>query len=261
METSFKTTCARLVRVLFWGAFAAAAVGCATETKQLRTPRYTLSHPDFWQVKAVGEQAGAPTILGIGQYGDAHIDDGSGALDKKEANYDTNLAEVEARIYTWPAPAAIANPSEEIAVRLADDEALKLRRHTLVGDRPPECNMYPKKYKILGAPQTPLDLLSRPGWRTIVIGAQGSGQLVGVVARVEYQQDPGRYCRDLNNLQVQLQNVLDGLVLVPTPPGAPAAAAPTTPAPATSPAAPAEGTAPPAKVEAPAGGAPAAAPQ
>ena len=60
-----------------------------------------------------------------------------------------------------------------------------------------------------------MDLIKRPGWRTIVVGLKGQGSLVGVVARVEYEQDIRRYCHNLKNLQVQLQNLLNGFKLLP----------------------------------------------
>ena len=71
-----------------------------------------------------------------------------------------------------------------------------------------------KKYTVLGKQQKPLDLVSRPGWRTILVGGTKRGLLLGVVARVRYEQDIGRYCHNLSNMQVQLQNLLDGLVAV-----------------------------------------------
>ena len=63
-----------------------------------------------------------------------------------------------------------------------------------------------------------------------------TGSLLGVVARVEYEQDVARYCHNLSNMRVQLQNLLDGLVVVPQPTAArravaaPAARAPAAPA-------------------------------
>jgi hypothetical protein len=57
------------------------------------------------------------------------------------------------------------------------------------------------------------------------------------VARVPFEQDIGRYCHNLSNMQVQLQNLLDGVVVgggggSTGPPGAspaPAASPPASP--------------------------------
>jgi hypothetical protein len=73
-------------------------------------------------------------------------------------------------------------------------------------------------YRILGTEREPLNLVSRPGWRTIVVGATGQGSLLGVVARVEYQEERARYCQGLGHMQAQLQTLLDGLRTVTPPP-------------------------------------------
>ena len=123
--------------------------------------------------------------------------------------------------------------------------------------------MLKKKYTIVGNKEEPLDLVSRPGWRTILLGGKKEGVLLGVVARVPYEQDVGRYCHNLSNMQVQLQNLLDGLVLVSGGAKAAATAAPAAPAGPASPAAPAEPASPatpPAPAEPPSPAAPPAPP-
>jgi hypothetical protein len=81
----------------------------------------------------------------------------------------------------------------------------------MLSDNPPECGVYGKKYIIFGAQQTPFDLISRPGWRTILVGGKTGGVLLGAVARVDYEPDPARECHNLANMRVQLQNLLDGV--------------------------------------------------
>jgi hypothetical protein len=206
------------LRALAGALFVAAAMGCSTPTKQLKTPHYVLNHPDYWQIKQVAQKEGDATIVMIGQFGTAVIDDGSGAIEQKEANYEAVQEDIEARLYGWKEGAEtkeIKEPAEAVAQRLAGDKDLQLERHRVIADQPFECDLFKKKYKIFGAQQAVVDLVSRPGWRTIVAGARSDGALVGVVARVEFQQDGMRYCHNLSNLQTQLQNLLDGLVAVP----------------------------------------------
>jgi hypothetical protein len=205
--------------------------------KQVKTSRYTLTMPDFWEVKGEGMKDGAPTTVIIGRYGSAIIDQGSGS--SEALNYEAVQADVQVRIYAWPELQNITDPTAAVGQLLAGDSELKLTRHVRLPDQPPECGLLKKKYDILRTPTEPLDLVSRPGWRTIVIGAIGEGSLLGVVARVEFEQDVPRYCHNLSNLRVQLQNVLDGLVAVPQPaaapspgPSIPAPAGPPSPAPA-----------------------------
>jgi hypothetical protein len=178
--------------------------------------------PDFWQVKSEGLIDGAPTVVIIGKYGSAIIDEGSGALGSKATNYESVQADVEVRVFAWPASPKAEDPSVMVGNLLARDPTLHLTRHVALPDQPLECGLLKKKYTILANQQEPLDLVSRPGWRTIVVGGTAQGNLVGVVARVEYEQDMGRYCHNLSNMQVQLQNLLDGLTGV-TAPGAAAA--------------------------------------
>jgi hypothetical protein len=213
----------------------ALATGCAVGNKQVKTSRYTLTVPDFWEVKGEGMKDGAPTTVIIGRYGSAIIDQGSGS--SEALNYEAVQADVQVRIYAWPELQNISDPTVAVGQLLAGDSELKLTRHVRLPDQPPECGLLKKKYEILRTPTEPLDMVSRPGWRTIVIGAIGEGSLLGVVARVEFEQDVARYCHNLSNLRVQLQNLLDGLVAVPQPaaPSPQPAAAPS-PAPATTPA-------------------------
>ena len=146
-------------------------------------------------------------------------------------NYEAVQADVQVRIYAWPELQNIADPTVAVGQLLAGDSELKLTRHVRLPDQPPECGLLKKKYDILRTPTEPLDLVSRPGWRTIVVGALGEGSMLGVVARVEFEQDVARYCHNLSNLRVQLQNLLDGLVAVPQPGAVPSPAPATTPAP------------------------------
>ena len=85
-----------------WSPCWALAAGCATGNKQVKTPRYTLSMPDFWEVKGEGLTDGAPTTVIIGRYGSAIIDEGSGAIDAAGLNYESVQADVQVRIYAWP---------------------------------------------------------------------------------------------------------------------------------------------------------------
>jgi hypothetical protein len=190
---------------------AVAAAGCGTGTQQLATAHYTLTAPDYWKVKKQAARDGDPTIVVIQQYGSAVIDEGAGAMAAKDQNYDAVTADVEVRLYTWPDPGG-DDPTKLVSQALVRDQDLQLNRHLVIPENPPECNVYPKKYTIFGSQQTPLDLVSRPGWRTIVVGARANGFLLGVVSRVEYEQDMARECHNLSNMRVQLQNLFDGLV-------------------------------------------------
>jgi hypothetical protein len=192
------------------GLLATVAVGCGTGTQQLATSHYTLTHPDYWKVKKQAARDGDPTIVLIQQYGSAVIDEGAGAMAAKDQNYDAVTADVEVRLYTWPDPGG-DDPTKLVSQALVRDQDLQLNRHLVIPDNPPECGVYPKKYMIFGSQQTPLDLVSRPGWRTIVVGARANGFLLGVVSRVEYEQDMARECHNLSNMRVQLQNLFDGL--------------------------------------------------
>jgi hypothetical protein len=210
--------------------FGAASIGCVTAQKQVKTPHFTLAHPDYWEVKNVGTKHGEPTTVIIKNFGSAVIDEGSGAMEQRQQNYEAVQADVETRVYTWPEPPGVQDATAAAAEMLQGESTLELPRHLRVAEQPPECGLLKKKYTILGAKEEPLDLVSRPGWRTILIGGKKQGVLLGVVARVPYEQDVGRFCHNLSNMQVQLQNLLDGLIVVGNggnaqPPAQPAAAA------------------------------------
>jgi hypothetical protein len=211
----------------------ALATGCAVGNKQVKTSRYTLTMPDFWEVKGEGMKDGAPTTVIIGRYGSAIIDQGSGS--SEALNYEAVQADVQVRIYAWPELQNITDPTVAVGQLLAGDSELKLTRHVRLPDQPPECGLLKRKYDILHTPTEPLDLVSRPGWRTIVVGAMGAGSLLGVVARVEYEQDVARYCHNLNNMRIQLQNLLDVLEVVAQPTAAPRPPPPPLPPPASPP--------------------------
>jgi hypothetical protein len=213
------------------------SVGCVAAQKQVRTPHFSLSHPDYWEVKSVGMKDGEPTTVIIKNFGSAIIDEGSGAMESREQNYEAVQADVEVRVYAWPEPAGAANPSQAVAELLQGDSTLELTRHLQVPEQPPECGVLKKKYTVAGSKEEPFDIVSRPGWRTILVGGKKQGVLLGVVARVPFEQDIGRYCHNLSNMQVQLQNLLDGVVVgggggSTGPPGAspaPAASPPASP--------------------------------
>jgi hypothetical protein len=216
----------------------ALAAGCASANKQVKTPRYTLSMPDFWEVKGEGMADGTPTTVIIGRYGSAIIDSGPGSINPRGLDYESVQADVQVRVYAWPQLKNATDPTLSVLQLLAGDSELRLTRHVRLPDQPPECGLLQRKYEILKVPTEPLDMVSRPGWRTIVLGAVGGGSLLGVVARVEFEQDVARYCHNLRNMQVQLQNLLDVLVVVPQPTAAPAPPPPLPPAPPPAPEAP-----------------------
>ena len=159
------------------------------------------------------------------------IDEGTGSMSNKGQNYDAVTADVEVRLYNFPDDKPDMEPTDAVANRISKaDPELNLQQSLVIPDNPPECDVYPKKYTMFGKVQTPLDLVKRPGYRTVVVGARADGFLTGAVARFEYEPDMGRNCHNLANMRVQLQNLLD--VLVASAPPAAAAAAPGTPAPA-----------------------------
>jgi hypothetical protein len=222
------------------------AVGCVPATQNLQTSHYTLTHPDYWKVKKTAAKDGEATIVVIPQYGAAVIDEGSGTMANKGANYDAVTADVEVRLYNFADINPDTDPSQMVANLLAKaDPELNLQQSFVIPDNPPECNVYPKKYTVFGKTETPVDMVKRPGHRTIVVGGRSDGFLTAVVARFEYEPDMQRNCHNLANMRVQLQNLLD--VLTPTAaPGtvAPPGTAPPPPAP------PAPGATPPAGGEA-----------
>lgn len=188
------------------------AIGCLPQSLQVKTDRYTLTHPDHWKVEKTATKDGEPTVLIISQYGSAVIDDGAGSMAMKGQNYDAVTADIEVRLYTAPDPGTNGDPTQEVAHVVAADPAVELSKHLVIPDNPPECGVYPKKYTVFGATQTPVDLVKRPGWRMIVVGGRANGFLLGVVARFEFQPDQQRNCHNLSNMRVQLQNLLDGVV-------------------------------------------------
>jgi hypothetical protein len=222
-----RTTVERVGRLLGLAAIVmlGGAVGCMPATQQIQTAHYTLSHPDYWKVKKTAEKDGDPTILIITQYGAAVIDEGAGSMASKGQNYDAVTADVEVRLYSWADPAPEMDATQSVGKFLTPDPELALQQHFVIPDNPPECGVYPKKYVVFGTQQTPVDLVKRPGWRTIVVGGRANGFLVGAVARVEFEPDMQRNCHNLSNMRVQLQNLLDGL----SPNGATPAAGGATP--------------------------------
>jgi hypothetical protein len=202
----------RLTVGTMFALLAAMGASACSVTQPVVTPRYRIQAIDFWEVKKVGLKDAEPTQIAIGQYSGAVIDDGSGAT--SGAAYDTRTAEVDALVYAW-SDAEPEKPAVEVVLRLLRNEGdLRLPEHLAVATTPFECGRLQRKYRHLGQTLSSADLVKRPGWRTIVVGVRGQGTLVAVIGRVEFQQDLNRYCHNLNNLQVQTQNLLDGLELV-----------------------------------------------
>lgn len=211
------------------------AVGCSTN-QQVQTPRYVLQVPDYWPIKQRSKGDGDPTKVVIQNFG-TPIDEGVGNTAGSNVNYDARTADVDVRLYTWQDLGGTANPSQEVYDRLRGEAELELGTHFVILDLPvPECNRFPRKYKVDNIEMTPIDLVRRPGWRVIVNGARKNGALLGVIARVEWQgADMARNCHNLRNMQVMLQNLLDGFTFL----SGPAAATPAAPAGPAAPAAPA----------------------
>jgi hypothetical protein len=206
------------------------SVGCASATKVTQGPGYALSHPDYWKVKSVATKDGEPTIVNIGTYSNTVVNEGVGA--DLSAGYEASQAEVEARIYKWTQEEKAPDPTKKVAGLLIQDPDLKLQEHAQVSEQANECGAdFKRKYTVLKHDETPMDLLKRPGFRTILVGTQQDNVLLGVVSRVPYEQDTGLYCHNLSNMKTQLQTLLDNLVLTApaagaSPPAPPAAAAP-----------------------------------
>jgi hypothetical protein len=195
------------------------AVGCAPTNQTLQTSHFTLNHPDFWKVTKTASQDGQATVVVIPQYGSAVIDEGSGTMANKGQNYDAVTADVEVRLYTFPDPSPDMDATQAAAQLISKaDPELALQQSAIIPDNPPECDTYPKKYTVYGKVETPIDLVKRPGYRTIVVGTRAGGYLTGVVSRFEYEPDMQRNCHNLSNMRVQLQNLLDGLVATQGPP-------------------------------------------
>lgn len=195
---------------------AAAASGCATQS-QVVTSDYALTVPSYWKVERAAKQPGEGTKVLIVPYGDAVIDQGPGA---QAGNYDVRTADVEVWIYAWPAQSgdeAAGTAAEQVFRLLAPMPELSLSGLSRVPEQPPECDRFPRGYTVAGQTTQPLDLIRRPGHRVIVVGARVQERLLGVLARVEFEQDLARYCHNLRNMQVQLQNLLDGMQVGDTP--------------------------------------------
>jgi hypothetical protein len=207
-------TISSLCRLVLLAAVAVGgAVGCVPQTQALQTSHYTLNHPDFWKIKKTANQDGESTIVIIPQYGSAVIDEGSGTMANKGQNYDAVTADVEVRLYSFPDPAPDMDPTQAVAPLIGKaDPELALQQSFVIPDNPPECEVYPKKYTVYGKVETPIDLVKRPGYRTIVVGGRSGGYLTGVVSRFEYEPDMQRNCHNLSNMRVQLQNLLDVMV-------------------------------------------------
>jgi hypothetical protein len=227
------------------GALALLSVGCAAGNRQIKTPRYSLTVPDYWEVKQTGDGAGKPTSLTISQFDGAVIDDGTGA--GAGAAYEGRMAPVDVRIFAWP-DAGGGDAIAEVTGKLAGDTELELTTYARVAEQPIECGRFARTFKWQGAELKPIDVIKQLKYRAMVLGQRREGTLLGLVARVEFEQDMIRYCQNLINMQVQVQNLLDALQVeagVPPGAGAPSAAVPAasvepvTPAPANAAGAPA----------------------
>jgi hypothetical protein len=206
--------------------FLAAASGCATEQKMVKTSRYTLSYPDYWKVNAVAQKDGEPTKVTVGKFSETVMSTGEGAT--AASQYEAQQADVDVRIYAWPAPAEAGDPTMQAAQLMVSDPDLKMDKQGRMPEQRDECGReFKRKFSMFGKEHDTLDLASRPGHRLIVVGGQEQGSLIGVMTRVPYEQDTGLYCHNLSNMKLQLQNVLDGLKPV-SPAAAPPAAPPAT---------------------------------
>jgi hypothetical protein len=215
----------RLVLPLALLATAWAGAGCATEQKMVKTPRYTLSYPDYWKVQSVAQKDGEPTHVVIGKYSETTMSSPGETSGTAGANYETSMADIDVRIYAWPAQAEAPDATQQAAQLMFKDPDLQMDKLGRMPDQRNECgNEFKRKYSLLGGDHEPLDLASRPGHRMIVVGAQSQGTLIGVASRVPYEQDVGLYCYNLGNMRTQLQLLLDGIKLAssaPAPGGAP----------------------------------------
>jgi hypothetical protein len=228
-----------LSRALLLGAMTVGlgAVGCAAENTITKGPNFSLDHPAFWKVKEVATKPGDPTKIGIGRFSETVVNDGAGA--DTSSIFESQQAEVDARIYTWVAADAGNDPTKKVSELLYPTSDLEMGKQGRVATDKGECGaQFVKKYVWKGQTLEPLDLLSRPGFRTIVVGAKSDGVLLGVLTRVPYEQDGGLFCHNLKNMQTQLQLLLEGLTVTPGDATTPAAAG--APAAGTPPAAPAK---------------------
>lgn len=204
---------------------AVGAVGCVTGSSEVKTARYSLSHPDFWKVKSVAQKDGEPTRITIGKFSDTIITSGEGAT--QDSVNEASQADIDVWIYAWPAAPAEgeatpeagsppAEPTMKVVNRLLEEPDLQLAKQGRIPEQPLECgDDFKRKLKILGRDQSTLDLASRPGHRVIALGAEADGTLLGVISRVPFEQDTNLYCHNLANMRVQLQTLLDGLRLAP----------------------------------------------
>src|SRR4029450_1779281 len=87
---------------IFFVVLGFASIGCVAAQKQVKTPHYTLAHPDEWEVKNGGMKDGGATTVIIKNFGSAVIDEGSGAMEERQQNYEAVQADVETRLYAWP---------------------------------------------------------------------------------------------------------------------------------------------------------------
>lgn len=199
----------RAARLGLLAAALAGGIGCAG-TQAVRTPWYSLEVAPNWTVKATAQQPGQATLIVVEEYGDTAMGEGAGA--GASAGYlEGRKADVEVRIYAWQDGATVEDAAAE-ALRLARADADGgLAGAGRIGDNPPECGWFPRKYTLLGAERAAIDLASRPGHRFVVVGAASGSSLIGAVGRVESEQDPQRYCVNLKHLQTQLQHVLEAL--------------------------------------------------
>jgi hypothetical protein len=217
---------------LFLLGLLAGGMGCAAGTAELKTPRYTLSHPAFWKVNTVAQKDGDPTRITIGKFSETittNPSDDPNLTKTQESVNETSQADVDVWIYAWPVsvseaivaapgtdPAAAGDPALKVATLLKDQPDLGITKLGRMPTQPPECGEdFRRKFKILGNDRPTLDLGSRPGHRMIVVGTESDGMLLGVISRVPVEPDPNLYCHNLNNMRIQLQNVLDGLRLLP----------------------------------------------
>ena len=187
----------------------AGSAGCATSRNVVRTPHYTLAHPPHWKVKTVATKLGEQTTLSIGRPAVMAMSQGSAGGGAAGGP----LADVDVRIVAWPdLDAGTVDPSEKVGQLLRSNTELQLAKHERLAPAAQECGRpLAATFTVFGRAQAPLELRQQPGWRTVVIGGRTEGVLVGVVARVPFEQEGERFCRDRDNLRAQLQSVLAGL--------------------------------------------------
>ena len=189
------------------------SIGCAAEQQVLKTSRYSLSHPDYWKVQSVAKKDGEATRLSVGKYSDTVIN--SGEMASQDAAYESSQADVDVSIYAWPASGE-AEPTKWIVDKLREDLHLQLQKQGRIRQPGDECGReFKRKFTVLQKEVETVDLASQPGHRLILVAGENQGTLLGVVARVPYEQDGGLYCHNLRNMRLQLQNVLDAVTLNP----------------------------------------------